>query len=288
MEKPYFCPRYKDKEMKTLVACLILALLLSGCKGKDRPVAEPDEPQSRADTLAAVDAAVNDADEPSDAVDRLFDDFIYTFMRDRTFQLKRISFPLSNRVDGVDRPIERKQWKFDPLYAHSDFYTMIFDSERAVSREKDPKLDHVEVEWIYLNRGRVKQYIFKKQSGKWMLVGLNAQDLSQNANSDFYKFYHRFASDSDFQLAHIENPFEFRTFDSDNFQEIDGLLDVAQWPDYCPTLPSDVMTNINYGQHYRDSKDRVLVLTSPSAGMSCTLVFQKKQGIWKLVGFENI
>ena len=173
MEKPYFCPRYKDKEMKTLVACLILALLLSGCRGKDRPVAEPDEPQSRADTLAAVDAAVNDADEPSDAVDRLFDDFIYTFMRDRTFQLKRISFPLSNRVDGVDRPIERKQWKFDPLYAHSDFYTMIFDSERAVSREKDPKLDHVEVEWIYLNRGRVKQYIFRKQSGKWMLVGLN-------------------------------------------------------------------------------------------------------------------
>ena len=59
--------------MKTLVACLILALLLSGCRGKDRPVAEPDEPQSRADTLAAVDAAVNDADEPSDAVDRLFD-----------------------------------------------------------------------------------------------------------------------------------------------------------------------------------------------------------------------
>lgn len=274
--------------MKTLVASLILLLLLSGCTGKDRPAGEAVATQSKADTLTADDAVVNDADEPSAAVDRLFDDFIYTFMRDRAFQLKRISFPLSNCVDGVDRPIERSQWKFDPLYAHSDFYTMIFDSEQAVSREKDPKLDHVEVEWVYLDRGRVKQYIFKKQNGKWMLVALNAQDIGQNVNSDFYRFYHRFASDSDFQLAHIENPFEFRTFDSDNFQEIDGLLDVAQWPDYCPTLPRDVMTNINYGQRYRGSNSRVLVLTSPSAGMSCTLVFQKKQGNWRLVGFENI
>ncbi len=276
--------------MKGLIVSLVLLLLVAGCQErKDASDVTEDTAQvKRVETAVTDDVEVQLQQEPPAAVDRLFDDFIYSFMRDPKFQMARIAFPLANYVDGVNQPINQKNWEFDPIYSQSDTYTMIFDSESSVNKEKDPKLKHVEVEWVYLKRGRVKQYIFDKVDGRWMLVRLNAQELLHNANSDFYAFFHRFATDRSYQLAHIENPFEFKTYDSDSFQVIEGLLDVAQWPDYCPTLPGDVMTNINYSQTYRGKNSRVLVLTSPSAGMSCTLVFKKKRAEWMLVGFENI
>lgn len=278
------------KEMKAFVVSLVILLLLAGCGKKKNPTATVEAPTAgrTADTTSASDTAMLTKPAPPASVDRLFDDFIYSFMRDPAFQSERIVFPLANYVDGANSPIDKQQWKFDPLYSRNDIYTMIFDSERSVAREKDPKLQHVEVEWVYLKRGRVKQYVFDKKDGRWMLVQLNSQDIRRNSNSDFYTFFHRFATDTSYQMEHIENPFTFKTFDSDSFQEIEGLLDVAQWPDYCPTLPQDVMTNINYSQDYRGKSTRVLVLTSPSAGMSCTLIFKKKSARWMLVGFENI
>ena len=117
---------------------------------------------------------------------------------------------------------------------------------------------------------------------------MDTHNIGRNANRDFFEFYKRFSTDPDFQMAHIVNPFEFRTYDSDNFQAIDGVLDVAQWPDFKPDMPSGRITNINYGQRYSNNGQRVLVITSPSAGMSCTLSFRKHRGVWALVRMESI
>lgn len=265
----------------------VVALLCTSC-GEQKPqttdAAASDCVAATTDSLSEV----SDTVAPPAAADGLFDDFVYNFMRNRDFQFQRIKFPLRNVIDGKDQPIARERWTFDPLYVRSDTYTMLFANERAVNSEKDTAVHHVTVEWIYLKQHRVKQYQFTKERGKWMLTGLDTHSLAQNANHDFFSFYARFSTDESYQLKHISNPFDFKTFDSDTFQPIDGVLDVNQWPDFKPDLPKDVITNINYSQDYADSRQRVLVITSPSAGMSCTLSFKKQGGTWRLVGMESI
>ncbi len=224
---------------------------------------------------------------PPAAADGLFDDFAYNFMHNRRFQLSRIEFPLKNVVDGQEHPITREQWHFDPLYANRDVYTMLFEDEAAVKKEQDAAISDVTVEWVYLSQKRVKQYLFSKKNGKWMLHAMVTHELEKNVNSDFYAFYNRFAEEEKFQLQHVSNPLRFRTYDSDAFQEIDGVLDAAQWPDFRPDMPRHVITNINYGQQYAGNQ-RVLVITSPSAGMSCSLTFRRRGETWMLVAMESI
>lgn len=271
--------------MKVFFYSIAALLLLSACRGgkvSDPEAALPDS------VVVEADEAAHDAEPtPPEAADGLFDDFIYSFMRSRNFQVERTDFPLPNRIDGKDLPIARKDWKFDPLYVKQDVYTLLFDNPRSVKAEKDTSLKHVVVEWVYLDKKRVKQYHFNKRQGRWRLTALETQDLGRHANSDFYEFYRRFSSQPDFQRAHIANPFRFKTYDSDNFQDIEGLLDVSQWPDYRPNLPEGVITNINYGQSYGDARQRVLMICSPSGGMGCSMTFVRKGDTWMLQYLEN-
>lgn len=262
--------------------------MLAACSGEKRETA-PEKETSR-DTAAMempADTADATAATPPRAADKLFDDFIYAFMKNDRFQRDRIKFPLANYVDGRNRPIAEKQWKHDYMYSRDDIYTMIFDDEAALDAEKDTAVHDVTVEWVYLDKDRVKQYHFKKNNGMWQLVSLNSHALEKNGNSEFYLFYRRFVTDSTFQHDHISNPFAFSTYDSDNFENIEGVLDVDQWIDFRPELPQHVITNINYGQAYRPTAERILVLNSLSGGMNCTLKFSKHHGEWMLTRLEN-
>lgn len=275
--------------MKHLLLCLPLLLWLAACAG-EKEKAEPDaNPDTAALAPAAVDSVPADSFTPPAAADGLFDDFVYAFMRNRHFQLERVRFPLPVRQDGeAARPIARAAWKHDRLYADKEAYTMLFESERAVQREKDTTLRHVTVEWVYLKQRRVKQYLFEKLRGCWMLTAIDIHTLEHNANSDFYSFYARFSSDEGYQQRHVSNPFAFRTYDYDRFETLEGVLDAAQWRDNRPDLPESEITNINYGQQYATATRRVLIITSPSAGMSSTLVFKKEGGEWMLTRLENV
>lgn len=271
--------------MRKFIYCAGIVWLFVACHSerKSDPVA------TSADSVAtSTDTTASDGvPAPPETADGLFDDFIYSYMRSAQFQLERTDFPLSNVVDGVNHPIERKDWKFDPLYIKQDVYTMIFDNARSINAGKDTALHHVVVEWVFLNKKRVKQYLFDKVDGHWRLAGLDTHELSKNANSDFYEFYRRFSTDTGFQSAHIANPFHFKTYDYDQFQNIEGLLDVTQWPDYRPELPAGTITNINYGQSYGDARRRVLMICSPSGGMGCSLTFVRSGKSWKLERLEN-
>ena len=274
--------------MRTNVWLILLLLLAFACKGnKTEDNAKKTDSAELAEELRP-DSVAPDTTTPPPAADGLFDDFAYNFMRNKKFQYQRVKFPLPVTENGKTQTIGRESWKFDRLYAHQDVYTMLFDSEKSVNAEKSHKLKHVTVEFVYLVQKKVKQYTFDKLNGQWMLVGIDMHHLSKNQNSDFFGFYYRFANNLDFQTRHISNPFEYKTYDSDSFQEIDGVLDVAQWPDYKPELPQTYITNINYGQSYSNKKHRVLVITTPSAGMSCMLSFKKSNGKWMLVRMENI
>lgn len=271
--------------MKNILICFLFAIAWVSCQN-----GKPSEPAAAdSDSVATkvVEEVGDSLPDPPKAADGLFDDFIYSYMRIPRFQRERTVFPLPNIVDGVNHPIERKDWKTDHLYMKQETYTMIFDNARSVKAEKDTSLHHVVAEWVYLNKKRVKQYVFDKLQGRWMLTSIQNHDFSQNINSDFYEFYRRFSSDKSFQKKHVCNPFKFKTYDYENFQNIEGLLDVEQWQDYRPTLPTGTITNINYGQNYGNAKRRVFIICSPSGGMGCLLTFVRKGNVWMLEKLEN-
>lgn len=268
-----------------MLAC---ALFSFSCTRKGQQPAEETPADSvMADTVETEPETDSVTVAPSKKADGLFDDFIFVFMKNKAFQKERIKFPLNVVKQGIASSIMEKDWKFDPLYSRNETYTIIFDSERSLNDPKRTDLNHVVVEWVYLTKGTVKQYVFDKEQGQWMLTEINSHRFDKNENSDFYHFYARFVNDEDYQIEHIENPFAFKTYDYDNFEDIEGLLDVEQWPDYRPDLPTEVMTNINYGQSYRSSTKRILLLCSPSGGMGCNLTFHKQNGAWMLTKLEN-
>ena len=121
--------------MKRIVFGLMMLMFLVACnkmKTSDVEQKTVDTVDVKKDSLATDSLA-----SPPKAADGLFDDFIYSFMRNPRFQNERIQFPLANVVDGVNTPIQAKDWKFDHLYVKQDVYTLIFDNARSVKAEKD-------------------------------------------------------------------------------------------------------------------------------------------------------
>lgn len=261
-------------------------VLLCACGGKGGPVeVSPERDSVVADRLAA-DTVEAEADPPGVA-DELFDDFIYGFMKNAEFQRKRICFPLPHYTDGKPKQVEAGQWKFDRLFSNQEVYTMFFNSEAAAKKEKDPSITSVAVEWLYLERDRVKQYVFERKREGWMLTRIDEHALPADDNRDFLMFYHRFVSDSVYQRRHVARFLQFQTYDEENFQVVDGVLDVDQWFVFRPEMPDGTITNINYGAADAASDERIFVICSQSAGMNCTLKFRRTNRGWMLVRFEN-
>lgn len=271
--------------MRGYLYLIIFVLCVTACQTgqkSDPATADADSVVTDSDSVVTDSVA-----SPPKAADGLFEDFIYSFMRSSKFQKSRIVFPLSNTVDSKNQPIAENAWKHDRLYLKEDVYTMIFDSPKAIAAEKDSATHRVVVERVYLNKDRIKQYIFEKREGQWWLTALNTQQLGKSENSDFYAFYKRFSTDTDFQMSHISNPFRFKTYDEEQFEKIEGVLDVLQWPDYSPELPKGTIFNINYAQKYGTAPQRVFTICSPSGGMGCTLTFVRSGKSWKMDCLDN-
>ena len=273
--------------MKAFVFIALSVVLLVGCRK-----AVPSDPQPQTEDsleMTVLDSLPADTTNitPPKKADGLFDDFVFSFMKNPKFQLSRICFPLPEYDDGKCHEVSLKAWHYDPMYLKQDFYTVLFDSEHSMKAEKDTSLDSVVVEWVYLKQNKVKQYVFERMAGVWHLTKIVRHSLSANVNSDFYRFYARFSSDQHYQMAHVSDPLPFKTYDEDNFRPIEGVLGVEQWPDFRPELPNGMITNINYGQHYANSKRRVMVIATPSGGMGCRLVFERGKRGWNLVKYVN-
>ena len=219
--------------------------------------------------------------------DGLFDDFFFNFVRNSRFQEERIHFPLPVQNGKENSHIERKDWIFDRLEELQEVNTMIFDQNDDMNCAQDTSINDVTVEYIYFNCDSVKQYVFKRIEGRWNLTQLNWKSFKQHPDGNFYTFYKQFANDSIFQEKRIRNPFDFKTYDEEINEEITGEVDAEVWWDYSPELPKDMLTNINYGHTSPTSRERHLIITSPSAGMSSTLKFRLIKWQWKLVGLEN-
>jgi hypothetical protein len=277
---------------KLLLGFLLLAFLIScgNKKAKMDPFATiaemVDSAGYKADTLQ--EAEVKEEPKPMVA-DELFDDFIFNYASDDALQRQRTVFPLPYYDRDTPLKIEADFWKHDYLFTKENYYTLLFDKEEDMDMVGDTTLTSVQVEWIFLKTRMVKRYYFERKRGMWMLEAINLREMEKGENEDFVEFYTRFVRDSVYQSKHISHPLQFITIDPDDeFSILETTLDVDQWYAFRPVMPTDRLSNINYGQKNEDLSDtKILKVNGIGNGYSNIFYFRKRGKGWELYKYED-
>ncbi len=273
--------------------CVSLLGLMVSCTGKKVQVSEEAD-LSLEDTLPAIvvpvqEPEIEEVTGPTRA-DELFDDFIWNFSSDERLQRNRVRFPLQVVTTEGTEQLQREDWEFDGLFADQPNYTLMFDNEEDIDFEADTSLNSAELEWLYLDSKIQQRYFFNRNKGAWMLDSISMSPLDINdGDGGFLSFYSHFANDSIYQLEHIANPIEFVTLDPDDeFSILETTMGVSQWFAFRPELPTDKLTNINYGQANNDrSRMKILKVNGFGDGSCIILYFRKRGGEWEMYKFED-
>lgn len=275
--------------------CLLVAM--ASCGGNNRAKSDPfapltemvdsaAAPHHRGDTLP--EELPEEEPHPIEA-DELFDDFMFSFASDEALQKQRVKFPLSYYDVDTPRKVEKGDWTHEDLFDGQSYYTLFFDYEEDMDLVGDTTLTSVQMEWIYLKERMVKKYYFERTKGVWMLEAINKHPLAEEENGNFIDFYMHFAADSLFQGKHISQPLQFVTIDPDDeFSILETVLDANQWFAFRPSMPSEQLSNINYGQRNSDqSRNKILKVNGIGNGYSNLFYFRKRNGRWELYKFED-
>ena len=275
----------------------LMLILLCACTGPARKAgtSAPAEGAdtltlwAEEDTLAAVEAE-EDIPLPTRA-DELFDDFIFNYAQDPALQRSRTVFPLPYYNGDTPEKIEKADWKHDYLFAQQACYTLLFDNEDDLDLVGDTSLCSVQVEFFLLQTRQVRKWYFQKKDGMWMLEAINLRQVeaSESDQETFLDFYARFATDSIYQMAHIRDPLPYITLDPDDeFSILETSIDAGQWSAFSPALPTDGLTNINYGQRNDDlSREKIMKVNGIGNGYSNVFYFKRRHGQWELYKFED-
>src|SRR5574344_506961 len=270
---------------------LFIAVLLSlfACSGNKSGQTDKntDTIDSSSEASDSTEKVISETPMPK-AADELFDDFFFNFAANKKLQFKRIVFPLTvnNGKDSI--MMKKEDWKMNHFFMRQNFYTVIFDNEKQMNLVKDTTINHVVVEKISLIRNNVKQYMFDRINGQWMMTKVNNEAMYQSTNASFLKFYQRFVVDTAFQVRSLNNPVKFIGPDpDDDFSRLEGMITPDTWFGFCPELPSRVIYNIIYGQTYKESNKKIFVKRGIANGLEIELTFRKVKGKWKLVKLET-
>jgi len=277
-------------EMKKRLAALFLIIAcLSGCSDRKagRTMTEDvDDSEVVADTVGVEGEDPDEliADEPmSVAVDELFDDFIFNFAANRKLQMERIVFPLLVNSGEKKEYIERQAWKMERFFMHQDYYTLIVDTPEQIELLKDTALTAATVEKIFLDDHFVRQYLFHREKGRWMLTEIRNQTMPRNPNAPFLNFYEQFVSDSVFQRESLCNEIEFVGPDpDDDFKQMEGVITPDFWDAFRPDLPKGLIYNIVCGNQHPSADQKIFVLRGIANGLEVELTFRLRNGRWKL------
>lgn len=279
--------------MKKLIAGVILLSMLISCNNK----------KSKIDPFASITQEVDSIRHQTDSIpedklpedpqpiqaDESFDDFVYNFASDDALQRQRVKFPLPYYNGDEKSNIDERHWKHDNLFTKQHYYTLLFDREEDMDLVGDTSLTSVQVEWIFVKTRMMKRYYFERIKGAWILEAINLRPIERNDKENFVEFFGRFATDSLFQSQRVSDPLAFVTSDpDDDFSILETSLDVNQWFAFKPELPSERLSNINYGQRNDDNSNmKILALKGIGNGFSNILYFRRKAGEWELYKFED-
>ena len=273
--------------MKRYFIVPLFLLLLVSCGGQKTTNTEEEVPADT--TVAAVDSTAADsvdilANLPMPkAADELFDDFIFNFAASKKLQMERVMFPLKKVNGDKVETVERGQWKTEHYFMRQQYYTLLFDSEKQMEVVKDTSVNHAVVEMIYFNTGAVIQHVFNRLRGVWMLTSIETIPITSSYNASFLEFYHRFATDPEFQTESLNESIQFEGPDpDDDFARMDGLISADTWEAFAPELPEKMIYNIVYGHPQKGSNRKLFVMRGIANGFEVEMTFQRKDGKWKL------
>jgi hypothetical protein len=218
------------------------------------------------------------------AADESFDDFIFNFAANRKLQSSRIKFPLKIQRGEEVSYTKKGQWQMEYFFMKQDSYTLLFNSEKEMEYVKEATdINHAIVEKIYLEGKTVKQYVFDRVNGLWMLQEVIHMPLSESSNASFLEFYAHFASDPDYQQKHLMESVKFVGPDpDDDFAQMEGVITPDTWEAFAPELPSGMIFNIVYGEPQKETGRKIFVLRGIANGMELELTFKHEGGKWRL------
>ena len=283
--------------MKKLIVGICLLGWLASCGGGKKQTTAQEDDLALVDSMEMIaDSLLLEEVEEEPVVpasaDESFADFLYNFALDEKLQLRRILFPLPYYMDNKKDSIQKEEWVHDALFSQQEFYTMLYDNLDDVELEKDTASTSVRIEWIDLKANKMKRYYFERLYGWWKLEAIDDATMTKEDNGmeDFYEFYERFANDSLFQAERVADPLPFVTPDPDDeFQILETTIQKSQWFTFQPQLPTEHLTNVNYGQRLdKNSRTRVIEMRGFGNGFCNTLYFRCRNGEWRLTKFEDL
>lgn len=270
--------------MKRILWCLLLvSILTTSCNRKrtDEQTLPQKDNTEKQDTVFTVKKGSNGLEQ--------FEDFIFEFSSAKNTQRQRVRFPLPVIADTDTTWIDKEQWNFVAVLADTDFYTLFFNDMQQMNMERNNELDTMFVNLYFLHPRKVKECKFERIAGEWFLTQESWRNFSGRSILDkFLDFYREFAADKIFQQIHISSPLRYITTDpDDDFNTIEGTLSAGQWESFKPQMPTEIVSNISYGQTFTNPRSMIMVKAGISNGLMDILEFKRTGSKWFLVSYEN-
>ena len=272
-----------------MIAISASVLLMFSCTGSKTNC--PAEEAIADSGVAVVDSVPMDSleqlivDAPTPkAMDELFDDFVFNFAANKKLQLTRVVFPLSvHKGDKVEQ-IEKSRWQMERFFMRQGYYTLIFDNEERMQLMKDTSLTQAVVQKIMLKKGIVRDFVFSRIKGAWMLHQINELPIADNPNASFLNFYQHFVADKAFQQQSLNTTVAFVGPDpDDDFKMMEGVITPDTWEAFAPQLPEKVIYNIVYGKSQPAGDEKIFILRGIANGLELELRFKQVNGRWLLM-----
>ena len=271
-----------------MIAIVASVLLMFSCTGGKTQGAEEPQTDSVADTVVAtpidtLELLIGETPTPK-AMDELFDDFVFNFAANKKLQMDRVVFPLTVRKGDKTETIDKKKWEMERFFMRQGYYTLLFDNEKQMQLMKDTSINQAIVEKIMLKKNAVKDYIFNRIRGAWMLREVREMTISENMNASFLEFYQQFVSDKAFQVKSLNSMVTFVSPDpDDDFSMMEGIITPDTWEAFAPDLPSKLLYNIIYGQPEPVGNEKIFILRGIANGLEMELRFRRVNNRWLLM-----
>ena len=273
---------------KVFGAFFACVLLMFSCTGKQAQRVEESVTDSVADTLDSVpldtlEQLLSEIPTPK-AMDELFDDFLFNFAANKKVQKARIIFPLTVHKGDKDEQIDKNKWEMERFFMRQGYYTLWFDNDAQMELAKDTSINQAIVEKIQLKKDLVKDYVFNRIRGAWMLREIRETKIAENINASFLAFYQKFSSDKAFQVKSLNSLVKFVGPDpDDDFNMMEGLITPDTWEAFAPELPKKTIYNIIYGEPKSMDNEKIFILRGISNGQEVELRFKKVGEHWLLM-----
>ena len=273
---------------KVFGAFFACVLLMFSCTGKQAQRVEVSMMDSLTDTIDSVpmdtlEQLLSEIPTPK-AMDEFFDDFFFNFAANKKVQKARIIFPLTVHKSDKDEQIEKNKWKMDRFFMHQGYYTLIFNNDEQMQMSKDTSINQAIVERIQLKKNQVKDYVFSRIRGAWMLREIREMKIEDNINASFLAFYQKFVTDKAFQVKSLNSLVKFVGPDpDDDYNMMEGLITPDTWEAFAPQLPSKTIYNIIYGEPKSVGNEKIFILRGISNGQELELRFKKVGERWLLM-----